>query len=274
MISADTTIARLLEAYPQLVDVLASYDPHFARLRNGLIRRLMAPRVTVAEAARMAGRDAGELVAALRRAVGEPEGAADEGGAAGAPAAPPAGTAPAAGGPRPAALAASPEARHVHLDVRADIRRGDEPFARTMSAVKALADDQALELRAPFEPIPLYGVLARRGLAHWAESRAADDWSAWFYRDAGARGAGDAGAAAAPAAPRTVTLDVRGLEPPLPMVRVLERLDVLGAGEQLEVIHSRRPLFLYPQLDERGFVHETDELEPGVVRIVVRRGAA
>jgi uncharacterized protein (DUF2249 family) len=144
-----------------------------------------------------------------------------------------------------------------------------------MSAVKALADDQALELRAPFEPLPLYGVLARRGLAHWAESRAADDWSAWFYRDAGAPGASaGAGAAAAPAATRTVTLDVRGLEPPLPMVRVLERLDVLGAGEQLEVIHSRRPLFLYPQLDERGFVHETDEPEPGVVRIVVRRGAA
>jgi len=122
-------------------------------------------------------------------------------------------------------------------------------------------------------------VLGRRGLAHWAESRAADDWSAWFYRDAGAPGASAsagaaAGAAAAPAAPRTVTLDVRGLEPPLPMVRVLERLDVLGAGEQLEVIHSRRPLFLYPQLDERGFVHETDEPEPGVVRIVVRRGAA
>jgi uncharacterized protein (DUF2249 family) len=273
MISADPTIARLLEAHPQLVDFLASYDPHFARLRNGLVRRLMAPRVTVAEAARMAGRDAGELVGALRRAVGEPEGAADDGGATSAPAPLPAGTAPASGGPRPAALAAIPEARHVHLDVRAGIRRGEEPFARIMSAVKALADDQALELRVPFEPIPLYGVLAGRGLAHWAESRAADDWSAWFYRDAGAPGA-SAGAVAAPAAPRTVTLDVRGLEPPLPMVRVLERLDVLGAGEQLEVIHSRRPLFLYPQLDERGFVHETDEPEPGVVRIVVRRGAA
>lgn len=269
MISADTTVARLLETYPQLVDFLESYDPHFARLRDGLIRRLTAPRVTVAEAARMAGRDPGEFVGALRRAVGEPEGAAS------ARAAAAAGTAPAAGGPQPAALAAIPEARHVHLDVRADIRRGDEPFARIMSAVKALADDQALELRAPFEPIPLYGVLTKRGLAHWAESRAADDWSAWFYRDAGAPGgSAGAGAAAVPAAPRTVTLDVRGLEPPLPMMRVLERLDVLGAGEQLEVIHSRRPLFLYPQLDERGFVHETDEPEPGVVRIVVRRGAA
>jgi uncharacterized protein (DUF2249 family) len=73
---------------------------------------------------------------------------------------------------------------------------------------------------------------------------------------------------------RTLTLDVRGLEPPLPMVLVLERLETLTPDEQLEVVHERRPLFLYPQLDERGFTHRTDEPEPGVVRIVIRRGAA
>jgi uncharacterized protein (DUF2249 family) len=66
-------------------------------------------------------------------------------------------------------------------------------------------------------------------------------------------------------------IDVRGLEPPQPLVRVLERLDTLGEAEQLEVIHDRRPVFLYPQLDERGFVHETDEPGPGVVRIRIRK---
>jgi len=40
----------------------------------------------------------------------------------------------------------------VHLDVREDIQRGQEPFARIMTAVKALASDQALVLRVPFEP--------------------------------------------------------------------------------------------------------------------------
>jgi uncharacterized protein (DUF2249 family) len=77
---------------------------------------------------------------------------------------------------------------------------------------------------------------------------------------------------AAPAA--ATTLDVRGLEPPLPMVRVLERLDGLPAGAALTVLHERRPLFLYPQLEERGFQHETDEPEPGLVRIVIRRRPA
>ena len=35
--------------------------------------------------------------------------------------------------------------------------------------------------------------------------------------------------------------------------------------------HDRRPVFLYPQLDERGLEHQTDEPEPGVVRIVIRK---
>jgi len=66
-------------------------------------------------------------------------------------------------------------------------------------------------------------------------------------------------------------LDVRGLEPPEPMVRVLKALDRLAPGQRLEVRHSRRPTLLYPQLEDRGFVHETDEPESGLVRIVIRQ---
>jgi uncharacterized protein (DUF2249 family) len=160
----------------------------------------------------------------------------------------------------------------VHVDVREDIRRGQEPFARIMAAVKTLAGDQVLALHVPFEPIPLYDVLGKRGLAHWIERRAADDWTVWFYRDAAPR-VESAAAPAAAAGGRTV-LDVRGLEPPQPMVQVLEAVDRLGAGAELEVHHERRPMFLYPQLDERGFIHETDEPEPGLVRILIRRGGA
>jgi uncharacterized protein (DUF2249 family) len=170
-------------------------------------------------------------------------------------------------GGRPALLAAC---RPVHVDVRDDIRRGVEPFARIMAAVKGMGEGDALVLRAPFEPLPLYGVLARRGLAHWTERRADDDWSVWFYREPAAD-AGPATAGTAGERRGDVTLDVRGLPPPLPMVRVLEHLDELPAGARLEVIHDRRPMFLYPQLDERGCAHETDEPEPGVVRIRIAK---
>jgi uncharacterized protein (DUF2249 family) len=157
----------------------------------------------------------------------------------------------------------------VHLDVREEIRTGQQPFARIMAAVTALAADQTLVLRAPFEPIPLYDVLGRRGFTHWTERHAADDWSVSFYR-AAARGPETPAVAATPAHDRRV-LDVRGLEPPQPMVRVLQEIDRLGPGGALEVRHDRRPVFLYPQLDDRGFAHETDEPEPGLVRVIIRR---
>jgi hypothetical protein len=35
-----------------------------------------------------------------------------------------------------------------------------------------------------------------------------------------------------------------------------------------------KPLFLYPQLEDRGFAHDTGEVAPGLVEIRVRRAAA
>lgn len=263
MIAADVTLARLLDARPDLLGVLEEVHAHFGKLRNPMLRRMMASRVTVADAARIANIPAETLLAKLRRAADEP-----------APAAvacpePRAGGCHAmAGGsgdaePRPAGLDAL---RPVHVDVRDDIRRGEEPFAKIMGAVKALREDEVLVLRAPFEPAPLYDVLGRRGLAHWTDRHEATDWSVWFYRgDVAAR-------VATPAPPPTdLVVDVRGLEPPQPMVAVLERLDTLGPGQTLVVVHERRPLFLYPQLEERGFEHDTEEVEPGVVHIRIRR---
>jgi uncharacterized protein (DUF2249 family) len=265
MISRHTTLGRLLDEHPVLVDVLAGYHARFAQLRDPQTRKVMAPRVTVAQAASMAGVEPEALLDVICRALGEPGPGPEEEGA------PPA----VAREPKPAALGAVPAEAIVHLDVRDDIKNGAEPFGRIMGAVKALGDDQVLVLRVPFEPFPLYQILGQRGFAHWTECRAADDWSAWFYRqaaDAEPRG----GAAPAPAGardPRRTVIDVRGLEPPQPMVVVLEEADRLGPGERLEVLHDRRPVFLYPQLDERGLEHQTDESEPGVVRIVIRRKA-
>ena len=166
-----------------------------------------------------------------------------------------------------------PPSRQVHLDVREDIRRGQEPFARIMAAVKGLAPGEALVLRAPFEPVPLYDALGKRGFAHWTERRAEDDWSVWFHR-AGPVPPGVATVAqtSGQAGHPPLTIDVRGLDPPEPMVRILEAVERLRPGDTIEVLHERRPMFLYPQLDERGFLHETDESEPGRVRIVIRHG--
>ena len=55
------------------------------------------------------------------------------------------------------------------------------------------------------------------------------------------------------------------------MIRILELLDKLAPGQRLVVTHERRPLFLYPQLEDRGWSHETEELGPGEFRITIWR---
>ena len=276
MITADTNLGRLLDEHPELVDVLATYHEHFARLRNRVMRRVMAPRVTVAQAARVAGVPVADLLAAIHRAVGAevaPVAAAHGTAARGETGADMDTGADALTTRRPAVL---DRLTAVEVDVRDDIRRGAEPLARIVAAAKDLGPDEALAVRAPFEPVPLYDVLGQRGFGHWTERLADADWRVWFHRrDVVVQPAPRPAAAATGAWTGDLeTIDVRGLEPPLPMVRVLERLDRLPPGGALRVLHERRPMFLYPQLDDRGFVHGTDELAPGLVQIVIRRPEA
>lgn len=56
-------------------------------------------------------------------------------------------------------------------------------------------------------------------------------------------------------------LDVGGLEPPQPMVLILEALDTLGPDERLRVMIDRDPVPLYQILRRYGFAHRTTPSE-------------
>jgi uncharacterized protein (DUF2249 family) len=68
-----------------------------------------------------------------------------------------------------------------------------------------------------------------------------------------------------------VEVDARGLEPPQPMVRILEALASLPAGAELRARTDRRPLHLYAQLEQRGFTAETREEHDGSFVTHIRR---
>jgi hypothetical protein len=51
-------------------------------------------------------------------------------------------------------------------------------------------------------------------------------------------------------------LDVRDLDPPQPMVKILTLIDAGEADDVLIVHLDREPIFLYPELDDRGWSHE------------------
>ncbi|HEY4774681.1 MAG TPA: DUF2249 domain-containing protein [Xanthobacteraceae bacterium] len=55
-----------------------------------------------------------------------------------------------------------------------------------------------------------------------------------------------------------VYVDVRGLDPPEPMVEILRLIDH-GEVEAVLIAHlDREPIFLYPELDDRGWSHEIE----------------
>lgn len=71
--------------------------------------------------------------------------------------------------------------------------------------------------------------------------------------------------------PEVVRVDNRGLEPPEPMVRILAVVQQLAPGQRLEARNERKPMMLYPKLEELGFTHETLELPEGGILLTVRR---
>ncbi len=68
-------------------------------------------------------------------------------------------------------------------------------------------------------------------------------------------------------------LDNRGLEPPTPMVRILEALEQLPEGQELTAHMDREPLLLYPHLANRGFAHSIEARDDGSYLLRIRREA-
>ena len=174
----------------------------------------------------------------------------------------------------------------VILDVREEIAQGREPFAKIMGTVAQLRPDQKLQLIAPFEPLPLFSVLAKKGYSHAGKQLESGDWEVLFTRNTGqashvpserdgtsvkTSGARSADTGRREACAAYIDVDARGLEPPQPMVKILEALATLPTDAGLRAHTDRRPMHLYAHLEERGFTSETTEQGDGSFLTHIRR---
>jgi hypothetical protein len=138
----------------------------------------------------------------------------------------------------------------IDVDVREDLRSGREPLARILGVAKSVPPGRVLHVRAPFQPVPLYNVLAQQGFAHHSERFSDNDWSTWFWRS---------DAPPAPAAPTIALLasvvpggviDLRALPAPEPLVTILAR--VTRSDEPFEVMLAFDPPILDAILAQQG----------------------
>ena len=68
------------------------------------------------------------------------------------------------------------------LDVRPTLAAGGEPFAQIMEAAARVGEDEVLVVYAPFEPVPLEGVLGEQGFTYVADELEGGDWRVTFTR--------------------------------------------------------------------------------------------
>lgn len=161
------------------------------------------------------------------------------------------------------------------LDVRPILRSGGEPVSAIMQAVNDLSAGQALRLLATFEPVPLYGVLGKKGFDHVAREIGDGDWEVLFTPQAQAANAQPApdGAAASGWPEPVRMLDNRDLDPPEPMVRTLAAVEDLQPDEVLCALLCREPVFLLPELGRRGLEWLGKfEADGTTYKLLIRRG--
>lgn len=151
-ITPETRVAQLLQAYPELEEVLVAAAPAFSKLKNPVLRRTIARVTSLRRAAEVGGLPARELVARLRAAAGLPdeptrdEVRGDDGDD--------------ADGPAPWV-----DAARVRWTVDADavLESGSEPISDVMRRAAELGPDDLGLIRSSFRPAPLIELLQSRG---------------------------------------------------------------------------------------------------------------
>jgi uncharacterized protein (DUF2249 family) len=163
----------------------------------------------------------------------------------------------------------------VTLDARVEIAQGRQPCGKILQIISSLKPRQGLRLLAPFEPVPLFERLSDCGFGYEARELPNGDWEVRFAREINQNSVERLGAAKATGdhpgcgCHEPTEVDARGLEPPEPMVRVLEALEHLPHGRSLRVLTDRPPLHLYPLLEQRGFSGQTERLPDGTFRTTI-----
>jgi uncharacterized protein (DUF2249 family) len=270
-LSATTRISTILRENPAAIEAIVSINKHFEKLRNPVLRKVLASRVTIADAARIGKcrvedfyeklQPLGFSVASKptynKRAIPMETDILE----------------------RPAFMANLKATDTIVLDVRATIAKGDDPFLQIMEAVNKLSPEQVLCIVNTFEPIPLIAIVRPKGFEYYTETLGPNLVKTYFKRQSAGEKLDVSAATIDPNfnellarySGRLQHIDVRQLEMPQPMVAILGTLETLPEGEALYVQHRKVPQFLLPQLTERGFKVSIKEVGPNEVYLLIYR---
>lgn len=263
-INSNTKIAAILKHNPEALEAIISLNPKFSKLRNPVMRKLMAGRTSIGMAAKIVGCDVADFFEKLKPLGFEAAHAAETD------------TVDKKQLP-PFIENLKPENIRV-LDVRPVLDEGKDPLSLIMKSIKDLPAGDALKIINTFEPTPLIKLLEKKGYTYYVDTVSDNEIETYFFKTDGANETGitepeknssDWQETKERFTEKLKCVDVRQLEMPLPMHTILENLNHLEKDEALYVYHKRIPVFLLPELRERGFDYRISEISDGEVHLLI-----
>ncbi len=256
-IDAGTKISTLIEMNPDTIEVIASINKNFRKLKNPILRKTLAKRVSIKDAARIGNVDVNILLNKLREIGFEiaSKGAETANSQKNTPHTE-------TGKEEQQGKQKYQDMKVIKLDVRPELDKGIDPFQSIMKKIKTLKEGEVLQVINTFEPLPLINVLKKKGYRSWTEReegvvlthfQKTEDSETENLESAQNLDNSDFEKKLASFAGRLVDVDVRGLEMPEPMMTILQKLEELQEGQALYVHHERIPQYLKPELENRHY---------------------
>lgn len=270
-INNTTRISELIKADKASIDAIAGVAKPFHRLKNPVLRKIMASRVTIAEAAKMGGCSVGDIVAALTPLGFEYEQAM-----------PPEETTQQ---PKPGWLLDARRADITWLDVRPVIESGTDPLKEILGKFKNVPEGKILCVINSFVPTPLIHLLQQgKSESSYVDKISENEILTYFLKK---KNAGeeeqrsrngnvifdDADSFEAVrqrfSGEKIQEADVRRLEMPQPMHTILNELKMLPPDHMLYVHHKRVPVYLLEELADKHYEIHIHTIGEGDVKMIL-----
>lgn len=166
IITPKTKVLQLIEAYPQLEDVLIDYVPAFKKLKNPILRNTVAKVASLQQAAAVGNVKVEELINLLRKNVGQDLYTENAG------------------------VTYNTEKPDWYdekliskeLDVKPMLAAGEQPVNQVMADLKELPKGTIYKLIAPFLPAPLIDKATSLNLEHWMIKQGEDSFTIYFFK--------------------------------------------------------------------------------------------
>ncbi|MHA6728042.1 DUF2249 domain-containing protein [Chryseobacterium sp. A301] len=284
VILPSTKITEVIALDPKAIEAIASLSKPLTRLKNPILRKIMASRVTILEASKMGNVSLEAFKAALlplgfELDLGDSEQASES-------------------TQKPQWLLAASEKEITLFDVRDIIENGSDPLKEILGKFKTIAPGEILCVINKFIPTPLIHLLKQhKAQDAYVETKSKELFYTYFLKQSeGLSNANENKSASTPQtdAPdsnenltfhspesfealladtplsRQKQIDVRSLEMPGPMEAILRELKELPPTHLLFVYHKRIPIYLLEELSGQNFkVHVLQKSETDIQMIFI-----